>query len=218
MRLQRQSSTQGEYDSTFANKVCQLTETDWQIPPFVSKHKIAEIIPDDAHELQIAPTELFLRDMWRVAFHEAAHVIVARHFRAVANATIYPAYSNTAHEKIILGITYLSPSLTKAQCSYIAWAGPIADAIDLRKGTLTPDLDELFDSIEIQVHSHTDLNGMSAYPHRWRACKTAYKILVREQTKLSEYGHFLVEAFWEQLRDSLGDAAGWHNFDSGARR
>jgi hypothetical protein len=124
-------------------------------------------------------------DLRRAAYHEAGHVIAARHFELNAWADVFPTGTKKPmEEKHFIGRT-CHQRTTPFRAAVIGWAGLIATDIPTDPEALTDfgvDIvfDYTMDMIDLEDEmSATDRASILGHPQVWRACRTAGAILAR---------------------------------------
>jgi hypothetical protein len=135
-------------------------------------------------------------DLAGVAWHEAAHVIVARHFGLTAWADLVFQGMPTIESRAYTGQTkHLRTTPFRRAC--IGWAGELAEAL-LRAETTREPRDEVLDMVfdcsnDLAESSATDQDAVGGHGQKWRACKTAHGILIRRYEQLRAEALSLIE-------------------------
>lgn len=125
------------------------------------------------------------RDKRNAAFHEAGHYIAAKHFGLFSFACLYRVPNPTEHERTYRGRTTYQRT-TPFREAVIGWSGPIAEYLADSDLETWPDEDlETFEDCHCyEQYSATDEQAMHAHPQRWRAIKTAWRIVVTRRVEV----------------------------------
>jgi hypothetical protein len=147
-----------------------------------TNHSILPLCPPPS---STAADALRADDLRRAAYHEAGHVIAARHFKLYAWADVFPTGTKKPREeKTFIGRTYHQHT-TPFREAVIGWAGLIATDIPTDPEALTDwGVDIVFDYTMTMIDledemSATDRASILGHPQLWRACRTAGAILAR---------------------------------------
>jgi hypothetical protein len=136
------------------------------------------------------------RDLRTSSYHEAGHLIAARHFGLVSWAEVFPSGTKKPMgEKHFIGTTHYNHT-TPFRAAVIGWAGLISEDIPDNAKALTSDVvralfDYTMDMIDMEDEiSPTDRACILGHRQTRRACKTAGAILARRRREVD------VEAGW----------------------
>lgn len=136
-------------------------------------------------------------DLKTAAWHEAGHFIIVLHYNWKGGAFVKRIGDASRENRAWVGQCHYDPDDVSNTVHFrrcvMAWGGPIADAIEADP---TETADCFFDyaiTTEGDEFSETDWAGMTAHPAKWRACKTAFGILLRRRAQFERVVQLLIE-------------------------
>lgn len=154
--------------------------------------------PDRSYQLTPKPlssTAIFKRDLQNSAWHEAGHIIVARHFKLESDGYLYRSgakgkeaiYMNTVFGRVRYTKT------TKFRQAVIGWAGTLATALNEEGEDF--DLWEFFDMCSPEELSATDYSAIDGWSDRWQSYTKAHSILTGSYASVEREAKNLIAEF-----------------------
>jgi hypothetical protein len=140
---------------------------------------------------------LAMEDLKIAAFHEAAHFVIANHFKPqLVETEIWEKEEGpTLKTKGVAGKTgcLAMPGAATFRYAVIAWAGCLAETLCFQpvEEWEQEDLLWLWDDWEDLGLSPRDKSEVEAHPMRWRAFKTAAAILFKRRFELEKVAQYL---------------------------
>ena len=134
-------------------------------------------------------------DLKQAAIHEAAHLVVARHFGITGEATLWQARRRPTYaKKTFLGNFFHCQLNTPFRRAVIGWAGPLADDFEDASMDVEAWWMNRIEDIKAgdECYSATDRTSMLCHPQVWRTCKTSHGILLKRYKEWEQAARRLI--------------------------
>jgi hypothetical protein len=146
------------------------------------------------NKMKMSSAEAEKLDKRNVAFHEAGHAIVAEHFGGSWAAHITRKGKPTLSNKSWTGQTHHLTTPTPFRRAVIGWAGMVAEEFFAQDAMQDFTLDDLRGQFEFESESasQSDRTHIDGTKFKFRALKTALRIILSKKSRLAEIAEVLM--------------------------